>query len=797
MSFSSRIFSAFWISEDQILVLLSKDWLFPNQHPPIDFCEKRLADTDFKPTPLLFFAKLSGYYKSVDKITFVYCPKKEDDKKQIYLAGNFNGWKDAIGIEKWLLQPQIINNEAVIALTVPWHEIENLDAQLLFRFVTGDHEWITIPPETPNLTVDHHNNSNYAIYNDFTGRNAFIIKPHINYDPSLTYSVSWKENNEDEIQIIKDDALLSTLGSSKKLGVIINSKGTTFRLFAPRAKFVKVFFYKKGSPELIREIELKRNKDYTWETRYSENLQGYRYFYNVSNNVVILDPYALACEGPGGPGIIIDKRAIPKVKTTFKTPKWNNLIILEAHLRDLIEGTHFVDKVEKPSGFQNFIQWLEINPNYITDLGVNALELLPVQEYERGNPFEYHWGYMPTNYFCPASIYAFGENDMSQIIDFQEVVKTLHRKNISIILDVVYNHSGNPNHLMNIDRDYYFTLDQAGNLTNWSGCGNDFNANTPMGKRLIIESLIYFIKTYNVDGFRFDLAELLGVDVLKEIESALKAVKPSIILIAEPWSFRGHIGHALNETGFASWNDGYREFIADYVRGGSSQEAFVYFIAGSLSDLARFTTQSVNYAASHDDYCWIDKITENPHHNGSHPTTNDIRRTHLMLAILMMSIGIPMLAEGQDFLHSKQGHQNTYQNDYLNTLHYVNLSRYSSTHEYFSKWIDFRLSKIGECIRLTQLPSERYFKFYKHPESTMIGVLYNADLSLEKVAQLLFVINPHLDQKVLPIDLKSEDFVQIADQERFEAKGIQGAQIPWNENHIILPGLSCGLWIKV
>lgn len=799
MPFSSRIFSASWISKNQVLVLLSNNWLENHQLPPIHF-DENLDDAALQSAPLELFGQLTGYYKDKDKITFIYYPKKDEETKRIYLAANFNDWEAANGDEKWLLKPHTENNRMIMTLSLPWERIIESN-QLLFKFVTEDGVWITVPLDAPNLYVDNDNNSNYEIYTDFTGQNAFIIESNTSYDPSLIYTITWLENNEIETHKIDDKLILSTLGSTQELGAIINRKGTTFRLFAPRAKLVQVFYYNEQQTTNIAEIQLTRNSDYTWEATWPDNLHGYRYYYNVSteqiNNTPILDPYAIACYGPAGPGIIIDKKLIPKIKSTFKTPKWSNLIILEAHLRDLIESTPFVDQVEKPAGFQNFISWFNAKNNYIKELGVNTIEFLPIQEFERGNPFEYHWGYMPTNYFCPSSSYAFGENTISQITDFQELVKILHKHKISIILDVVYNHAGSPNHLLNIDKDYYFITDKEGNLSNWSGCGNDFKANTPMGKRLIIDSLVYLIETFNVDGFRFDLAELLGIEVLEEIQRALKAVKPSIILIAEPWSFRGHIGYALRSTDFASWNDGYREFISDYVRGSSSKEAFKYFITGSIAHLGRFTTQSVNYASSHDDYCWIDKITENPHHDGSNPTTNDIRRTHLMIAILMMSIGIPMLAQGQDFLHSKHGHSNTYNNEYENTLHYINLSRYSNTHQYFSKWIEFRLSQKGESIRIVQLPSEGYFKFYQHPESTMIGVLYNADLSLDKVAQLLFVINPNVEQKVLSIDLESEDFVQIADHERLEAKGIKSAQIPWNENQITLPALSCGLWIRI
>ena len=129
-----------------------------------------------------------------------------------------------------------------------------------------------------------------------------------------------------------------------------------------------------------------------------------------------------------------------------------------------------------------------------------------------------------------------------------------------------------------------------------------------MGRRLIIDSLKHLVETYDVDGFRFDLAELIGIEVLREIEVELKKVKPAIILIAEPWSFRGHIQDELQETGYASWNDGFRDCIAKYVKGEGNQDMIRHFVAGSPSS-TRFAAQTINYTESHDDHCWLDRIT--------------------------------------------------------------------------------------------------------------------------------------------------------------------------------------------
>src|SRR5690606_3232013 len=163
-------------------------------------------------------------------------------------------------------------------------------------------------------------------------------------------------------------------------------------------------------------------------------------------------------------------------------------------------------------------------------------------------------------YFSPESSYSLNPAEASGVKELQQLVAAFHRRGIAVILDVVYNHVGEPAHLMFLDKLYYFYQDATGELSNWSGCGNDFRADAAMARRLIIDSCRHFIEAYGVDGFRFDLADLIGRDVLVEIETALKRTKPDVILIAEPWSFRGHIAGELRDTGWASWNDGYRNF---------------------------------------------------------------------------------------------------------------------------------------------------------------------------------------------------------------------------------------------
>jgi pullulanase len=445
-------------------------------------------------------------------------------------------------------------------------------------------------------------------------------------------------------------------------------------------------------------------------------------------------------------------------------------------------------------GFTGLTKWVQSPEFYLHKLGVNAVELQPVQEFDNQTPEEYHWGYMTNNFFAPESSYSLNPAGASGVRELQELVRAFHRRGIAVLLDVVFNHVGEPAHLMFIDKLYYFEQSDDGKLANWSGCGNDLRARSAMATRLIVDSCRHALEVYGVDGFRFDLAELIGCGVLREVEASLKNVKSDVVLIAEPWSFRGHIAGALRETGWASWNDGYRNFAREFVRGGGTREGFEYFIKGSPWHFAKWPAQTVNYAESHDDRAWIDIITENTDYNGFSPTANDRRRTHLMAAILFASIGIPMLSAGQDFMRSKRGANNTYQQGDLNALDYRRLYRFPSTHAYFADWIAFRRGEGGRLLRLFSRPDEPFFQFFFASDSTAAAVIYNADRS-RGPAQILFAVNPTLNDTAVALGetVASVRWRQLADHERFFGAGSREPSQPV-EAELFLPALGCGLW---
>ena len=218
------------------------------------------------------------------------------------------------------------------------------------------------------------------------------------------------------------------------------------------------------------------------------------------------------------------------------------------------------------------------------------------------------------------------------------------------------------------------------------------------------------------------------------------------------------------------------------------------FSKGSPGDYASWPAQTVNYTESHDDRTWIDAITEYPDNNGSDPSVSDQRRTRMMGAIMMMSIGIPMIHAGQDFLFSKNGVNNTYQRGDLNALDYERRIEYALTSDYFKDWISFRKSELGELVRHYSRASEGFFQFIKTEGRNALAAVFNADRSKGN-ARLLFAVNPEREPLRILLGNWEADWIQLADHDRFwgfEEKSL-------NNNlrfELTLPPLGTGLWVS-
>lgn len=805
---ANHIVSATLVGPDHGVLELAWNWK-ARHAPPVKF-SGGLRTAPLTRAPEADYARESGYYVTKDaRITFVlpeYAVQQlADPTADVYLAGDFNGWAEAIGDSDWLVKWSEAEGGHVLEWEGQADEFYGSPLQR-FKFVTATGHWLEVSGEAPNIVADDTGNRNHVIDPDRTGGHRFGFKVDEPVDLTQSWRVFWSGREGDQSVPLKPGQFFHDLSTDLPLGAALEGDRTVFRLFAPRATTVDLVLREPAGED--RTFQLERRSEGTlgdrsvWEYEHPANLHGWFYSYRIDGpddafslfdkTQPVLDPYARAAVSREGPGIILSPQ--PRTADEFKTPAWQDLVICESHVRDLAALAPTDATPAERRGFTGLRRWVDHPAFYLDQLGVNCVELQPIQEFDNESVEEYHWGYMTNNYFAPDSTYALEPSEASGVAEFRDLVAAFHRRSMAVVLDVVYNHVGVPGHLMFIDKLYYFETNRAGDLMNWSGCGNDLRANAAMAKRLIIDSCTHLIETYGIDGFRFDLAELLGTAVLKEIEVALKKVKSDVILIAEPWSFRGHIAGELRETGWASWNDGYRRFLKDFVKGGSSRESFEYYLKGSPWHFAHWPAQTVNYVESHDDRTWIDEITENVDGNGHLPTANDRRRTHLMATVLFSSIGIPMISAGQDFLRSKHGVTNTYQRGDLNALDYRRKERFPGTHAYFSDWIAFRRSADGALLRHFSRASETFFRIWFAPDTNAVAVLFNADGS-QGETQLLLALNPTLHDVEVPVDeeVLDEKWTQVADHEQFIHSSHPVSPAPLMAP-LWLPALGCGLW---
>lgn len=383
-----------------------------------------------------------------------------------------------------------------------------------------------------------------------------------------------------------------------------------------------------------------------------------------------------------------------------------DLIIYETHLKD--QTGHPSSESKSPGTYTGFVDsQARGGLNHIKQLGVNAIELLPLQKfavfeppYMQASPdgsintWNYYgrnyWGYMTSFFKSPESFFSSEAptqknalNDTSELAhkELKTLVRECHKEDIAVIVDVVYNHASNYdlNPLRYLDPITYFRWENGG-MTSGSGCGNDIKTEHPVTQELILDSLCYWVEEFKVDGFRFDLAALIDWETIDKIQDELQKIHPNVILIAEPWYMGGYAPSEFADKNWSVWNDRFRNGIKGVDPG--SQTGYIFGSTGHLSDkksihnylcgslsyqmngLFPSSRYSVNYVESHDGYTLGDfiRITLNPDLKNTPVEDHDKLQTlndedlpyHKIVAMLLMfAPGTPMIHAGQEFARSK------------------------------------------------------------------------------------------------------------------------------------------------
>ena len=536
-------------------------------------------------------------------------------------------------------------------------------------------------------------------------------------------------------------------GNNYPLGAFYDGAGTNFSIFSEIADRVELCLFDEGGTET--KFDLPEVTSFCWHGYLPNVGPGQRYGFRVHGPwkpeeghrcnpaKLLLDPYARAVEGqvrwneavfaysfdnPDGPSNDIDSAAfMPKCVVT--TPyfdwgndrhprtQWHETIIYEVHVKGFS-----INHPEVPAELRGTYAGLG-HPkaiDYFTRLGVTAIELMPVHQFiqdshllERG--LRNYWGYNSVGFLAPHDEYSAAGKNGQQVQEFKQMVKALHEAGIEVILDVVYNHTAEGNHLgpmlslRGIDNAAYYRLmaDDRRHYMDYTGTGNSLNMRHPHVLQLIMDSLRYWIVEMHVDGFRFDLAstlarELHDVDRLSAFFDIIQQdpVISQVKLIAEPWDI-GEGGYQVGQFPplWLEWNGKYRDCVRDYWRGeDQTLGEFAYRFTGS-SDLYEMTGRkpyaSINFVTAHDGFTLKDLVSYNEKHNEAngeesrdgeshnrswncgaegtteHPEVNKLRdrQKRNFLATLFLSQGIPMLLGGDEIGRSQNGNNNGYCQD--------------------------------------------------------------------------------------------------------------------------------------
>ncbi len=565
---------------------------------------------------------------------------------------------------------------------------------------------------------------------------------------------------------------LTRLGKSDPLGATVYPEGVNFSVFSKSSnKLELLLFESEDDPQPLRVIPLDPAKNRTYHYWHifvpgvkpgqiygyrahgpSEPQRGFRF----DPAKVLLDPYGKGVVVPeiysrfqaSEPGentasamksVVADPGAYDWEGDATLKRSFSEMVIYEMHVGGFTRNPNSGVGGEKRGTYAGLIPKIP----YLQDLGVTAVELLPIFQFDEQDcppGLVNYWGYCPVSFFAPHCGYSSRQTPLGPLNEFRDMVKALHRAGIEVILDVVYNHTAEGDHrgptlcFRGLENGVYYILEpRTGRYADYSATGNTLNANQPIVRRLILDSLRYWVREMHVDGFRFDLASILSRDetglplknppVLWDIESdpALAGTK----LIAEAWDAAGlyQVGSFVGDS-WKEWNGTFRDDVRSFLKGDNGTVCRLATRLLGSPDLygqeEREPEQSINFVTCHDGFTLSDLVSFNGKHNeanreenrdgsndnlswncGAEGPTDDPdierlrnRQVKNFLTITLLAVGAPMLLMGDEVRRTQRGNNNAYcQDNEIGWFDWSLLDRHPDVRRFVKQLIFFRLRR--------------------------------------------------------------------------------------------------------
>ena len=560
-------------------------------------------------------------------------------------------------------------------------------------------------------------------------------------------------------------------GKSFPLGATVHADGVNFSVYSKHSTRMELLLFDRVDdlqPALVIELDPRQHRTFHYWHVFVPGLrpgqlyglraygpfdpsQGHRF----DPDKVLLDPYGRAVAIP--PQYSREEATLPgdnaasAMKSVIADPStydWEGdaplkrpfarTVIYELHVGGFTQHPSSGLAPEKRGTYAGLVDKIP----YLVDLGITAVELLPIFQFDEQQAppgLSNYWGYNPVSFFAPHGGYSTGQDPLAVLDEFRDMVKALHRAGIEVVLDVVYNHTGEGDHdgptlcfkgLGN--REYYFLDQDRSRYANYSGTGNTLNANRAPVRRLILDSLRYWVDEMHVDGFRFDLASIMARDetgqplgnppVIWEIDT--DPVLAGTKLIAEAWDAAGlyQVGTFAGDH-WKEWNGQFRDDTRRFLRGdcGTVSKMASRFLASPdlFGHEEREPEQSINFVTCHDGFTLNDLVTYDKKHNlanreanrdghdhnyswncGVEGPTTDLeierlrnRQVKNFAAITLLSLGVPMLLMGDEMRRTQRGNNNAYcQDNEISWLDWTLLEAHADIHRFVRQLIHFRLS---------------------------------------------------------------------------------------------------------